>query len=318
MDFFFHPCDNKSKCIILELKIDAEDKEKQLYRYKEFVKDKYEDYLIYYLTLNGKLPSSNSIGDIPKSKLKCISFDKHILLLLDKCINICNYVNIDYTSIYQYKLLVQKITGDKMKKKYSELIQTKEELEAAFMISESLNDLKGIIIYNFMNELKKQFEGNGYYTTLEDLECAKEYYRKPVIPYLTYDIAVVEKNAESTLHLCLEIAIEYDIYACWILYEEKNDEWTPVDINKVKKENIKLYNKLVKILEKELCIEIKENRYLSLYWKYLIDVNGKQFGVKQFSNCIQLYDNNIFAESERIANELSVSIGKLQRIDYEI
>ena len=58
----------------IEIKIYADDQDKQIERYYKFAKKKSEMSQVYYLTLNGRSPSEKSLGDLKEDKIICISF----------------------------------------------------------------------------------------------------------------------------------------------------------------------------------------------------------------------------------------------------
>lgn len=58
IDLLLQSKESEKKCIIIELKIDANDQSKQLERYEQYVKSvSYYDYRIVYLTLDKRMPS---------------------------------------------------------------------------------------------------------------------------------------------------------------------------------------------------------------------------------------------------------------------
>jgi hypothetical protein len=82
IDLFFHNKGKTSKCIVVELKIDADDQNAQLSRYEEYVLSlNYQDYRVIYITLDKKEPSEQSIRRlVNRDKLVNIGFNKEILL----------------------------------------------------------------------------------------------------------------------------------------------------------------------------------------------------------------------------------------------
>lgn len=74
-------------CIAIEMKIDAEDGERQLERYDMFCKGKGKEYRIYYLTLSGYAPDKQSVGNMDRRKLYLISFQHEILNWLQMCMD---------------------------------------------------------------------------------------------------------------------------------------------------------------------------------------------------------------------------------------
>lgn len=106
----------QNSCYPIEVKINANDQEKQIYRYHKFAKDSNKNkFTVFYLTLNGKPPSSkstNGMTDKDLNSLKCISFSNEILSWLKNCAELAyQYKKISiYGAIRQYYTLIEKLT----------------------------------------------------------------------------------------------------------------------------------------------------------------------------------------------------------------
>lgn len=74
--------------IPFEVKIWAKDQPNQLNSYYKFAQQKGNVPAIFYLTPYGYSPSVESQGDLADSDICCISFKKHILSWLDRCISL--------------------------------------------------------------------------------------------------------------------------------------------------------------------------------------------------------------------------------------
>ena len=72
-----------NKAIPIEVKIYAADQDEQCADYYKYAVNS----PLYYLTLDGHEPSSESKGALTDEQIKCISFREHILCWLDKCLN---------------------------------------------------------------------------------------------------------------------------------------------------------------------------------------------------------------------------------------
>lgn len=103
-------------CILVEMKIDAGDGEKQLSRYSvllnqdsEFKCIEEHKKRICYLTLNGRPPSSQSADGVD---VELLSFKEHILNWLDACIDITDESKDVYSGLQQYRNLIRKLVQE--------------------------------------------------------------------------------------------------------------------------------------------------------------------------------------------------------------
>lgn len=96
--------------IVIENKINAEDQPNQLARYHQ----KYPKATLVYLTLNGKNPSKQSLGNLQEYQYICLSYYTHILQWLAKCKQYtqgrkdCLFL---HTALKQYLDLISDLTG---------------------------------------------------------------------------------------------------------------------------------------------------------------------------------------------------------------
>ena len=101
----------------IEIKIYARDQNRQLQRYYEFAKNKKSKAKVFYLTLNGKQPSGESLDTLEPHNVVCISFATHIHHWLKSCMSSLaekNNVKSLLGVIEQYKNLIEKITNQNM------------------------------------------------------------------------------------------------------------------------------------------------------------------------------------------------------------
>jgi len=116
--------ESKKKAIIIENKIYANDQPDQLIRYNNFAKDKYDDYDLFYLTLDGKDPEfqsylGNEKGEIDDQleyqinldKIHRISYTDHILNWLAECEKITNNNHPVKVIINQYISTIKELTN---------------------------------------------------------------------------------------------------------------------------------------------------------------------------------------------------------------
>lgn len=72
--------------VIIENKVWAKDQDRQLADYYTACKTGTNRVEVIYLTIDGKKPTKNSLGEIlPLNQVKCISYEKHIIPWIDEC-----------------------------------------------------------------------------------------------------------------------------------------------------------------------------------------------------------------------------------------
>jgi|LakMenE01Jun11ns_1017448.scaffolds.fasta_scaffold9869832_2 hypothetical protein len=145
---------------VIENKIDAEDGEKQLERYKKILEtyNNKKRHLIY-LTIDGSEAEKYSLGSVKDNEYRRISYENHILNWLDSCIEISNTLpKLEY-ALRQYQDIIKKITGKSMtnnlKNELVELLLEEGNFESAQKISSVITLAKGKILFNFLEKLLK-------------------------------------------------------------------------------------------------------------------------------------------------------------------
>lgn len=109
---------NGKQAVIIENKPGAQDRDKQLWRYYKTLEDHgYSDIHLLYLTLDGHDPSDNSVGDLDRKLIKCISY-KDIIPWLEHCQKRAYDEPELRESLIQYLRLVRKLTGTDFRRKY--------------------------------------------------------------------------------------------------------------------------------------------------------------------------------------------------------
>ncbi|MCP4481333.1 MAG: PD-(D/E)XK nuclease family protein [bacterium] len=148
--------DNEKNVIVIENKIYAGDQNYQLKRYHDFCKNSKYNYKILYLTLDGKDATENSHQGIEYTQ---ISYKEDIVIWLEQCLNLSSRYLLVRETINQYIVIIKQLIGDSMsnlnKKEIVELLIKKENLEDAFLIEESMLELRKEIVNKY---LKPQLE----------------------------------------------------------------------------------------------------------------------------------------------------------------
>lgn len=107
IDIYVKAIDDPSKSLIIENKIEAEDQDRQLWRYHQFdPKAK-----LLYLTLNGKCASAASLFELTHADYLAVGYDSLIVSWLEDCLEIVGDIPVLREIIKQYLNLVKQLTG---------------------------------------------------------------------------------------------------------------------------------------------------------------------------------------------------------------
>ncbi len=162
----------------IEIKIDALDIYKQLFSYHEELKNRTKGgkrFLLFYLTLNGKEASKDSLYGLSENDYQCISFQNEIITWLDFCIKEMALKHVIREALLQYKILIELLTK-KMRGIQMDieniLLNDIEKLKAAIQIESTLTPVKIKLQTKFWEELKNRLKKEG--------KGVKEYGIKPI------------------------------------------------------------------------------------------------------------------------------------------
>lgn len=170
----------------IEMKIHASDQEKQIYDYYTFLKneankDKNQEVIIYYLTLDGKEPSKESINGLDKQFYQNISFQKEIFKWLEKCQEeVANITNLN-EAIKQYMDVVKMAIG-----KYEGKVMGLEKLledEEKFNLAKDIS-----IAYEKIKLIKINKQKDDFLDTLEEKLREKLSYDYNILDWKALDI----------------------------------------------------------------------------------------------------------------------------------
>ncbi|MFL0165705.1 PD-(D/E)XK nuclease family protein [Candidatus Clostridium helianthi] len=298
---FFLKCEKM--CVAIEMKIDAGDQDKQLFRYEEYSKGVNSNYLIYYLTLDGKYPSEQSAEGMDKRYLRCVSFKEHILNWLKACLGATNQDMTPHSLIKQYLYLIEKLVGEeKMAEAMKSIIKNADDLMAAITIANGLNEIKTEVLVNFMDELNKQFIKKKVEPVEYNREEAEAYYQGSYEPGLVFKIKEYTLAGGKKANFSVCIAVEYNLYYYFAFME--NHEYGfyhCMNREEFQKKHSKVFNECNNAIVNILGA-IKRRGPGSLLWEYVLDNNGHNYDFKHFSdNCVELKDNYV-EEATRIAD----------------
>lgn len=147
--------DKNKQTIIIENKIDAGDQYKQLLRYNNYAKNKYnaEQYILLYLTKYGTSPTDESTGK-QIFNYSCISYEKDILNWLKNCVGIAALFPRVRETISQYITNLKQITNIMSEDNKKELLELlKKNLSATVCILEVEEEIKKEVRRKYINQV---------------------------------------------------------------------------------------------------------------------------------------------------------------------
>ncbi len=149
--------DRSGHAIIIENKIWAADQPQQLQRYNKYASKTYssDDYLLLYLTLDGKEPTDQSKGAL--TNYRCISYRNDIIGWLQQCAQLAFDKPRVRETINQYIDLLQQLTNQNTmeQKQLIQLLTNKENYEQATAVEQRMPDVRKHI---FQDIFRKQVE----------------------------------------------------------------------------------------------------------------------------------------------------------------
>ena len=312
MDFKF---ESKNLCIVLEIKIYAEDGQNQLRRYEQYCLENKKDYKIFYLTLDGHKPSEQSIeGFENENKLECISFKEHILPWLEDCLKLVKDEEIKASFILQYiSTLKNLIEEDKYK--MAGLIEKTEDARAiAFLYEKVLKDEMQEILKNFLYGIGERIEKNK--NVLEYIHfdnSIEDYYIEKTsgVPSIYFLLEKFEKD-EKIYYFNFGIEVIKDgLIGCLGFYEyyEKNNENNYDWIKYEEMKNIDSYF-FEKWDKKVRQLNRKDLKTFNAKWFYLLDSQRKKIYFNDISPSSRTLDliDNVDREVEYLSKYITENI----------
>ena len=107
--------ESDERIVVVENKVFARDQDGQLDRYYEEARKRRQVVVLVYLTLDGKLPSGDSLGglrpDVIENRLNCVSYEQDLVSWLERGIELVGDREHLRSSLCQYLELVKEITG---------------------------------------------------------------------------------------------------------------------------------------------------------------------------------------------------------------
>jgi len=258
-------------CIAIEMKIDAEDGERQLERYDMFCKGKGKEYRIYYLTLSGYAPDKQSVGNMDRRKLYLISFQHEILNWLQMCMDTVDKGCYRYSFLKQYDAAVRHIAElDNEVMNMKDLLGSTDMAKAALLIMDSFNkkmaEITETLFKNVGNILKEKSQLETYvYSNCVDVFIDRVKYKK------------------KTYGLVFELAIDSYLYACFgFAGQSEDDRFIPLaDVEKMFPE---FYNTWMERIRALNLPKLKQSTYTE--WYYIENTRGDKLNFKENSDSV--------------------------------
>jgi len=270
----------------IEMKLGAGDGSYQLERYDRFCKSRNKEYNMFYLTLDGREPSEQSMGALDRAQLRCISFEKHIIEWLDECLKYTKQGGYKYSFIMQYMAAVKQITGKGTVFGMRDLIKDSESAFAVIELHKELQNTMADTMLDFFDKLIK------YVLEKTKLSC------------IPYNIDIDEyyfggKKTRPGFYAVLdEINIGtmvYRFFACVEVEEnlfwgfgfdrvKKNGDEEGVDFDEMRKKDISFYTKCTDKAEALHIRDLKKEN--GLWWAYIENTKGEKLNFKRWSSSV--------------------------------
>lgn len=223
-------------CYPIEVKVRAKDQWEQVKRYARFSSDA-QDGQVFYLTLDGSIPSEDSLGGTDLSDIVCLSFADDIRRWLKRCGELAWQIPTIAETLRQYIGVIDKLTGRGQEDRYMEQIQktvgsSRDHFESALAISAALETVKVEKMRDIFREIDAQVNKRlkPFLSTYE--KDAAIYYgpsRRRVWPRIIYPIP---HQKCGDLQLALNLEVEDNLYYGLIFYKG-NCEFAPQDVGQL-------------------------------------------------------------------------------------
>lgn len=211
-------------CYPIEVKVRAKDQWEQVKRYARFSSDA-QDSQVFYLTLDGSIPSEDSLGGTDLSDVVCLSFADDIRRWLKRCCELAWQCPAITETLRQYIGVIDKLTGGGQEDAYMEQIQqtiksSRDHFESAVAVSAALKTVKAEKMRDIFQEIVGHVEVKGLKSCQSTYKGDSVIYYEPsrrrVWPGIIYPIPHQECG---DLHLALNIEVWDDLYYGLIFYK---------------------------------------------------------------------------------------------------
>lgn len=299
MDFVI---ESKRFSVVIEMKIDAGDGERQLERYDTYCRKRGKEYQIFYLTPDGQKPSVKSSGNMDLSRLKLISFQKEVVEWLENCMNSVKKEGYKYTLIKQYMGAVRHMTGiDEEKINVDDLLKDTASVRAALLISDSFLRKMDETLVKFIESVQKTLSSNSQY------EIFTEAYGVNAVPGLTVVIERV-KDKKNIFDFVLALEMDHDsLYACLGFVREvgKNrTEWIP--LSDMEMHLPEFYHKWMKKVKSLHLQNMKQNKVTT--WFSVENTRGQVLDFYNYSQSVLELVDEMDVQSAYVAENMITQV----------
>lgn len=264
----------QSRFIPIEVKIYAEDQEKQCldyFNYANNVCGKDAPTTLFYLTRFGTMPSEYSTKNDDRLKIVAISFTHHILPWLEKCLQNNETWRLSTVSntIYQLIDAIKDFTNRKRDLEMEEIAQclyeSKENLEDALRIENAVNLVRRMVLEQLFEgvetKIDSSIEGNSLYVKSKETnlpESVTKYRSSRTLPCLAYSYK--DKNNNET-EIIVKLQVDYRVYISRSVKCEKgrHESLTANEIDR----SMKLLNSIYPNLDSKNIWRYLENKVSS-------------------------------------------------------
>ncbi len=191
IDILITNADKKAVAIENKTNPNTGDQDKQLWRYYNTLKKKgYSTIHLLYLTLDGRAPSDDGVGNLDRKLIKCISY-KGIIPWLERCQKRDENEAALRESVAQYLQLVRKLTNTDSRGKYMEALkklcledrnfvlihdlhEAMSETEDSVLIHdlhEAMSETEDLLLKKLREEIKFELKSD-----IQDFPYKKRYY----------------------------------------------------------------------------------------------------------------------------------------------
>lgn len=283
--------EGKDFCYPIEVKIFARDQWRQMQRYAQYAA-RAQVCQVYYLTLDGHMPSENSMGGEELPGLVCLSFGRDIRPWLLRCGELAWQAPAVAEIIRQYISLLDRLTGRGQGDEYMDMIQrtvgmSQANYEGAAAIERVMVPLRSEMMVRVFSEIEAHIGERLRKLRATYQEDAARFYgpeRRRVWPSLTYFIT---QCGEYTI--ALHIEVEWKLYHGLIFFRGDFQQ-APQDIGKIK-------DAFLGMAWQELITSL-EPRDWWLWYKYLTEESPIDF-----RNCDGRYSELFDSERHRVIME---------------
>lgn len=214
-------------CFPIEVKIYAGDQNKQIERYTAFAK-KAKNNQVFYLSLDGHDPTKESLGNINKTSVECLSFSSDIRDWLVRCGEIAWQTPAVVEIIRQYIRLLDKLTGNVEEDKYMKMIKniigsSRENFQSAVKVEQALKPLRIEMMQRIYGEIENHIGNllNLYQPHRNYINLAKKYYNQKGSswPSLSYLLTTC-----GDYNITLRFEVDYKLYYGVVFFKNEGDQ----------------------------------------------------------------------------------------------